>query len=231
MVRLGAAAAAATLLALSAGGPASAHVRVKPDSTVSGSFAALTFRVPTESDTASTTKLVLTLPQDTPFAHVSVRPVPGWNAVVTEASLPTPVTANGTTLTKAARTVTWTADKGAAIGPGQYQEFAISVGPLPAPGTLVLPVAQTYSDGTVVGWDEPSQPGQAEPQHPAPQFDVTPKPDPVSSQTALVDAAPAADVTATGPDPLARGLAAGALLVAHAGVGAQLWLARRRSVA
>ena len=73
-----------TLLAVGIGlAPASAHVRVKPDTTAAGSYAGLTFRVPNESDTASTTRMVLTLPQDRPLGHVSVRPVPGWTATVT----------------------------------------------------------------------------------------------------------------------------------------------------
>ena len=53
---------------------ASAHVGVLPDSTVSGHGAQLTFRVPDESDTANTIKLVVTLPQDRPFTDVSTQP-------------------------------------------------------------------------------------------------------------------------------------------------------------
>ena len=68
--------------------PAAAHVRVIPEATASGGYAALTFRVPNESDTAATTKLVVTLPQDRPLATVSVRPVPGWTAKDTTAKLP-----------------------------------------------------------------------------------------------------------------------------------------------
>ncbi|MEO8827188.1 DUF1775 domain-containing protein [Lapillicoccus sp.] len=48
--------------------------------------------------------------------------------------------------------VTWTATGDAAIAPGEYQTFAISGGRLPAPGVLVFPADQTYSDGTVVSW-------------------------------------------------------------------------------
>lgn len=174
--RLGArttAAAVGALVVLAASAvPASAHVRVEPDSTVAGSYAALTFRVPNESDTASTTEVVVTLPQDQPLRHVSVRPVPGWRATVAEADLPEPITLDGSTLTKAARTVTWTATGDQAIAPGQYQEFAVSAGPLPSPGTVVLPVAQTYSDGEVVEWNEPTPASGEEPEHPAPTLTV-----------------------------------------------------------
>jgi uncharacterized protein YcnI len=209
--------------------PASAHVRVKPDSTESGGYAGLTFRVPNESDKASTTKLVLTLPQDKPFSHVSVKPVPGWTAAVSEAPLPTPVTVKGTTLTKAARTITWTSDKDAGIAPGQYQEFSISAGPLPAPGALVLPVAQTYSDGKVVKWDQPSTAGAQEPEHPAPQFDVTPAastaPAADSNDTVQADAVP----TQEQPDLTARWLAGGALALAVVAVGMQFRGSRLRT--
>ena len=183
--------ATTTLLAVGIGlAPASAHVRVKPDATASGGYAGLTFRVPNESDTASTTRIVLTLPQDRPLANVSIRPVPGWTATVVQADLPTPVTSNGATLTKAPRTVTWTASSpAAAVAPGQYQEFAISAGPLPTPGQLLLPVAQTYSDGTVVNWNQPQESGKQEPEHPAPQFVVT----------AAADPAQPAATTATAP--------------------------------
>jgi hypothetical protein len=172
---------------------------------------------------------VLTLPQDKPFSHVSVKPVPGWTAAVSEAPLPTPVTIKGTTLTKAARTITWTADKDAAIGTGQYQEFSISAGPLPAPGTMVLPVSQTYSDGKVVKWDQPSTAGGEEPEHPAPQFDVTPASSSgdatASHNTVQADAVPTQDE----PDLAARGLAGAALALAVVAVGLQVAGSRRRT--
>ncbi len=152
---------------------ASAHVRVTPDNPTSGAFSALTFRVPNESETAGTVKLTVDLPKDTPFLYVSTKPVPGWTAVATTSKLAKPVESYGTTLTKAVSQVTWTADKGVAIGPGQYQEFSISVGPLPAAGTIALPTTQTYSDGEVVAWDQPTPESGEEPEHPAPELVVT----------------------------------------------------------
>jgi periplasmic copper chaperone A len=153
--------------------PASAHVVVRPDTTAAGSFAALTFRVPNESDSASTVEVSVELPQATPLLYVSTKPVPGWTVATTTAKLPKPVESYGTTITEAIRTVTWTAAKGSEIGPGQYQEFSLSAGPLPQPGTLLFPAAQTYSDGKVVNWSEPTPESGAEPEYPAPAMIVT----------------------------------------------------------
>ena len=224
----------ALAVALTVAGPAtaSAHVRVSADDAAAGSFSLLTFRVPTESDTASTTKLQVQLPQDTPLQYVSVRPVPGWQAKLTEAPLPTPVTIEGTTLTKAVRTVTWTAeDTDDGIAPGEFQQFAISAGPLPAAGTLLLPATQTYSDGSVVTWDEPTPASGEEPEHPAPVLEVTAAAASgghgSSASTAPLEATASASA---GADGLTRGLSAGALVVAlGALVTAVLALRRRRS--
>lgn len=219
--------------------PAAAHVRVTPDATASGGYAALTFRVPNESDTASTTKLVVTLPQDRPLASVSVRPVDGWTAKVTTAKLPKKVTANDLTLTEAPRTVTWTADsKDAGIAPGEYQEFSISGGPLPEPGTLVLPAKQTYSDGEVSDWSDVPEEGGEEPEHPAPSFEVTAAEEgghhtaaeDEGDETATAAAQPASAESGDdgASDALARVLGGLALVIALAGAGVAV-VGRRRA--
>jgi periplasmic copper chaperone A len=222
--RVGAAAVVATLLAAVTVASAQAHVRVHADSTISGSFSQLSFRVPNESDTAGTTKVEVTLPQDTPFLSVSTKPLPGWTATVTEQPLPAPVTVGGTTLTKAPRTVTWQAQAGLRLEPGQYQDFDISVGPLPAAGTIRLPATQTYSDGTVVDWDQAAPAGGPEPEHPAPALVVTAATAPPASgpgaasgptgvSTSSADATSSATSTSS-TDPVARVLGVVALLVA-----------------
>ncbi len=210
---LGAALAGALLLP---GVAASAHVHVHPDDTTSGAYSQLSFRVPNESSAASTVKLQIRLPQNAPFLSVRTRSLPGWTAIVEQAELPEPVQNGELTITKAPRTVTWTADAGAEIGPGQYQEFAMSVGPLPKPGTVLLPAIQTYSDGKVVAWDQPTPASGEEPEHPAPQLTVTADEGSVVQGTTADAMAPvAASTTATRlPDSPARRLAAGAFLLA-----------------
>ncbi len=162
-----------TAVFLGGAAAASAHVRVTPSTTDSGQFSVLTFRVPNEEAKADTTSLTITLPQKDPFLSVSARPVPGWKVTTHTAELPKPVTHDGATVTKAVRTVTWTAKDGHGIAPEQFQLFSLSVGPLPDAGDQVLlPATQTYSDGNVVKWNQ-KQHGKTEPEHPAPAFDVT----------------------------------------------------------
>lgn len=199
---------------------ASAHVQVHADSTTAGSFSALTFRVPTESDTASTVKVEVSLPQDQPLLSVSTKPVPGWTARVVETPLPKSVTREGATITQAPRTVTWTVtDKAAAITPGQYQEFSISAGPLPPAGPLRLPATQTYSNGQIVVWDQPTPASGEEPEHPAPELMVTAANNTEHGATDSPAAGPGTtaapvDASATSSDNLARGLGGAALVVA-----------------
>jgi periplasmic copper chaperone A len=225
--RLALIAVAATVSIVALGtGAASAHVSVRSSDAAAGGFGELTFRVPTESDTASTISLRVQLPSDTPLAFVSIKPVPGWTATTTTSELTPPVEAEGTTISEAITEITWTADPGAGIRPGEYQSFSFSGGPLPDADTLVLPAIQGYDDGTEVAWIEPVVDGQAEPEHPAPTL----------SLTAPDEVAPVAAPTAAAAD-VGDGLAVTALVVGTAGLlagiaGAGLALAtRRRSAA
>jgi len=196
-------------LVLASSTAADAHVRVKADVATTGSYSSLTFRVPNESSSASTTKVIIQLPQDNPFLSVRSKNLPGWTAKLTEAPLPKPIDSDGTTITKAVRTVTWTAGSGNEIAPGQYQEFSLSVGPLPAPGTVLLPTDQVYSDGTTASWDDPTPASGAEPENPAPAIQVVaadPGPPVQTSSTQAV----------AGPDRTARWLGGGALALALA---------------
>ncbi|GIH06986.1 hypothetical protein Rhe02_50530 [Rhizocola hellebori] len=145
--------------------PAAAHVTVNPGQATQGSYARLAFRVPTESDTASTTKLEVQMPENAALESVSTQPVPGWTIAVTK---------NGDKVS----VITWTASAGAAIKPGEFQEFAISAGPMPTGVDQVLFKAlQTYSDGTVVRWIDPPKEGA---EHPAPALNLVPAASPSS---------------------------------------------------
>ena len=230
VARAGAVAALVGAVVIGTAISASAHVGVHPDVTTAGQGAELTFRVPDESDTANTIKLVLTLPQDRPFTDVSTQPMTGWTSTVTDAPLPKPVNVGGATVTKAPRTVTWTALPGYKIAPGEYQNFYLASDALPAAGEMVLPVAQYYSDGTVVHWTEPTVAGKPEPEHPAPVFTVTPASATEASASATpaanTQASPASTPATTTSDNTARVLGGIALVVALVAGG--LVLLRRR---
>jgi uncharacterized protein YcnI len=156
-------------------GAAQAHVTVNPDEASQGEYSRVAFRVPTESDTLSTSKLEVDLPTDQPIASVSIMPVPGWTGTATRTKLPKPITNDdGDEITEAITQITWTASSpDTAIKPGQFQEFPVSLGPLPKTGSITFKALQTYSDGSVVRWIDLNTPGQAKPEHPAPVLTLT----------------------------------------------------------
>jgi uncharacterized protein YcnI len=179
------AAASAALLLLGAPLAASAHVRVDPGQAAPGSYTNLTFKVPTESATAGTVKLVVDLPTKTPFTSVSYLPLAGWTTTVDTEKLATPVKTDDGTITQAPIRVTWTAQSGTQIAPGQFQQFVISAGAVPDTGSVMLPAHQYYSDGTVVDWDQPTPASGKEPEHPAPTLYID-DPAPTGSTTPLL---------------------------------------------
>jgi uncharacterized protein YcnI len=229
LVRSGVVAALlAVLLALGAG-VASAHVTVSSPDASAGGFGKVTFRVPTESDTASTVKVRIQLPTDKPFASVSVQPVAGWTVTTTKAPLNPPVTDDdGNKVTEAVSVVEFDAPAGGGIAPGQFQEFSLSVGPFPKSGQLVFNVVQDYSDGTEVAWIDPQVAGQPEPEHPAPVLKLA------GSSGSATDPSPAAASTQHGGSSSAAGVwalvvAIVALVVALVAAGLA-WAGRRRTV-
>lgn len=162
--------AAASLLA--AASAAEAHVTVNPNSVSQGGYTKVSFRVPNEEANASTTALEVDIPVDHPIASVSVRPVPGWTATTTTTQLATPIKTGDGEVTAAVSKIVWTGGK---IDPGQFQEFDVSLGPLPKDtDQIVFKALQTYSDGNVVRWIDLQQPGQPAPDHPAPVLHLTP---------------------------------------------------------
>jgi uncharacterized protein YcnI len=162
---VGIAATAVLLLA----GPAAAHVTVNPSNATQGGYTKVAFRVPNEKSDAQTVKLEVSLPTETPIASVSLRPLAGWTGVTETTKLATPIkTDDGDEITEAVTKITWTADASSAIKAGQFQEFEVSMGPLPEADQVVFKALQTYSDGDVVRWIEEPKAGGTEPEHPAP---------------------------------------------------------------
>jgi uncharacterized protein len=207
-----------SLLGLAAA--ASAHVTVHPSSAPAGSYSQLDFRVPTESDTASTVGLEVAFPTDHPVTNVSVQPKPGWTVSVTKTKLATPVKTDDGNVTEAVSRITWKATDGG-LKPGQFDDFAVSAGPLPTDvGSITLPAVQTYSDGTVVRWIEPQVTSGPAPDHPAPVLTLT-KADP--------GAATDAPAPGSSSDSTARTLGIVGIVLGALGLGAGgLAVLRRR---
>ncbi|WP_422745736.1 YcnI family protein [Micromonospora sp. WMMD754] len=160
--------AAAATAVLGLAGSASAHVTVNPKEATQGGYGRFAFRVPNESDTASTVKVEVNLPANAPVGSVSTMPVPGWTVAVEKRKVDPPIEVHGSQLTEAVSKLTFTAAQGGGVKPGEFQEFPVSMGPLPQVDTMVFKVLQTYSDGNVSRWIEEPTPGAEEPENPAP---------------------------------------------------------------
>jgi uncharacterized protein YcnI len=209
--------AALSIALLSGAGVASAHVHVDADDAAPGSTSVLTFRVPGESEKgALTTVFTVMLPN---VASASTEVMPGWTAKLDRD------TAAGTV-----RSVTWTAAPSVGISSDQFALFNVSV-TLPNQPSVTLPATQTYSDGTVVRWDQPPLANGDEPEFPAPVLNLTGATGaaPDQHQPPPAAAPPAAAPTATAaPDNTARWLAGGALVLAAVGAVAA-FTGRRRT--
>jgi uncharacterized protein YcnI len=220
-------AGAGTLALVALGGPALAHVTVNPDTAPAAGYAKLTFRVPTEQDNASTTKVQVFFPAAEPFGEVLVMPQPGWRYKVIDKKLTTPITTDDGQVSQAVSQITWTAtSKASAIQPGQFNEFNVSLGPLPDSGTVAFKALQTYSNGDVVRWIQPSVAGQVEPDHPAPTVTIVPADGTTTDTSATTDATSS---VGNDGDNNSNGwaLSLSVLALAVAGIGAGLGLRKK----
>ena len=228
--------ALATLAALAASvvvaTVASAHVTVSSADAAPGSFGKLTFRVPNESDTASTVSLRIQIPQEAAMASLRVQPVAGWTATLTESDLEEPLENHGQEISTYVSVVEFRAVDGGGIRPGEFQEFALSGGPFPDADQVSYPTVQTYSDGSESAWIEPTVDGE-EPEHPAPVLSLTGTTDSHGAETAGTTDTQTAAATEeshdASPGSLALFLSILALLVGIAGV-VLAWRAGRRTV-
>ena len=220
---------------------ASAHIAVAtPDAVRGGEVAQLSFRVPDESAEAGTIKVRIDMPADAPVAEVKVRSIPGWTSVVTERKLASPTKIGDFTLTRVPASVTWTAESGNAIAPGEFQVFEIIIAPVPDVAVLTFAAVQTYSDGSVMTWNQPDQADGSEAEYPSPSLDLstpvlsaspsesgTAAQSPTASPSMSVVASPVSTSTggaSEGTDSLARVMAGLALV---AGVAALVLVSAR----
>ncbi|MGH3836494.1 MAG: YcnI family protein [Pseudonocardiaceae bacterium] len=214
--------AVSVVVLLTLAGVASAHVTVNPRTAQQGGYTKVAFRVPNERDTASTTQLEINFPTDHPIASVSTRAVPGWTSTVQKTTLAAPITTGERQITETVSKITWTGGK---IEPGTFEEFDVSMGPLPTDtDQLVFKALQTYDNGEVVRWIDTAPPGAAEPEHPAPVLTLTP------ADTSPAASASSATVTTSGAPASSNtvGVVLGIVGIALGIVGIGLGLRNRR---
>ena len=198
------------LLVIAMAGTASAHVSADAQGATRGAEAAVvTFRVPNESVTATTIGVTVTLPTGGTLLSVRSAQLAGWTSAVAK------------TVDGVPTAITWTAGAGASIGAGQFGQFAIDVGPLPQSDSIVFAATQTFSDGSVVQWNQPPNPDGSEPEHPAPELALAAAAGGTDHGGMVATTAPtasAAAATAATSDTTARWLGGGGLLVGALGL-------------
>jgi len=196
LARVSATTLAVGILIVGAPLAADAHIKISPNAAAAGDDIQVTFRVPNESAIAGTVRVEIDLPTRTPFAGASYAPVEGWTAKVIEAKLPKPIVNDGVRVTEAPVKVIYTADTGVSIEPGQFQQFPIALDLTPDTGSVEFPTVQTYSDGTVVKWNQATTTGD-EPDHPAPTLYVNDAPPSGTESGVTIAATSAAESTAS----------------------------------
>jgi uncharacterized protein YcnI len=215
LLRAGVLLGTTALVALAGAAPAFAHVTAQPGTAQKGGYAVVTFRVPNEDDAAGTVGLTVNLPTDHPFSSVRTTPIAGWTATPNEVAINPPLKDDdGNTITKTVGSVTFKANPGTRIGPGQYMDFPISLGPFPDNvDVLRMPAVQTYDNGKVVNWADPPNADGSEPERPAPTVSLTAATgDHHGGMATTADAPPSEDTTA-------RWLGGAGLLVGALGLG------------
>ncbi len=165
-------AASAVGLALLAPAAAQAHISLHPNTVPAGAFATIDVRMPGEQEGAHVISLALKFPPG--FSGVDYATVPGWSAKLSEEKLAKPVEEGGEKVESQVSEIVWTwtgpLDR---VDNGQFIDLPLSVAvPKEDAGrSLEFRAVQTYSNGQVVHWIEPS----LEAEHPAPRINVTAK--------------------------------------------------------
>ncbi len=233
-------AALIAVTALIAPAAAGAHISLHPNTIPAGAFATLDVRVPGEQEGAHVTKVDMLFPPG--FTGVDYENVPGWSTRVIEAKLATPIKQDGETIdTEVSQVVwTWTGPLGE-VNNAQFINFPLSLA-IPentAGKALEFRTVQTYSNGQVVHWIEPSLTAE----HPSPRINVTAKggviqdlagheAGPEAGQTGASQSTPATQSTtlAKSSAGASKGLGVAALIIGALGLIAglaALFMARR----
>jgi uncharacterized protein len=180
--------------ALMAPASAQAHISLHPNTIPAGAFATLDVRVPGEQEGAYVTKVDVLFP--TGFTGVDYENVPGWSTRVIEEKLAKPISEDGETIDTEVSQIVWTwAGPLGRVNNNQFIDFPLSLA-IPAQDAgraLEFRTVQTYSNGQVVHWIDPSLTAE----HPSPRINVTAKGG-VVQEIAGDEAGPTAGQTAAG---------------------------------
>jgi uncharacterized protein YcnI len=143
---------AVSAAALAVAASAFAHARITPSVSVSKQLELYSLVVPTEKEGATTTKIVLTVPQG--FAIDSFVPAPGWKRNVQQ---------SGSGESAVVNTVTWSGGHVPTEEDSLFQFLAQAQ----SSKTYTFGVEQTYSDGSIVNWN-----GSESSEDPAPTLEA-----------------------------------------------------------
>jgi periplasmic copper chaperone A len=146
---------------------AQAHVSLHPNAIPQGAYVTVYVRVPNELAHADISSVRIKLP-DGVLSALGAPPA-GWSFRARTRKLATPIKTDDGVVSTEVTEVDFT---GGHTPPGQFAYLPLTLS-LPAAakqGTVLrFPTVQTYSDGTVVRWIDPT----AGDEHPAPTIDVT----------------------------------------------------------
>ncbi|MEJ0021878.1 MAG: YcnI family protein [Candidatus Doudnabacteria bacterium] len=139
-----------TAIGLLVAASVSAHVVVKPNTAGIGAFQVFTMGVPSEKPIA-TVSLKLMLPDGLSFVTPNVKP--GWQVQVKTQATGKKITDDDGMQVDEMKPIEidWT---GGSVPAGQRDEFTFQAQVPATPTTLAWKAYQTYSDGSVVAWDQ-----------------------------------------------------------------------------
>ena len=161
--------AAAALLAPAG---AEAHISLHPNTIPAGAFATLDVRVPGEQAGAYVKQVDVLFPHG--FTGVDYENVAGWKTKEIEAKLASPIQEDGETIDTEVSQIIWTWEGPLGkVEDGRFINLPLSLAiPADASGkALEFRTVQTYSNGQVVHWIDPSLTAE----HPSPRINVTAK--------------------------------------------------------
>ncbi|HEX4837975.1 MAG TPA: YcnI family protein [Solirubrobacteraceae bacterium] len=151
---------------------AQAHISLHPNTIPAGAFATLDVRVPGEQEGAHVKKIDMLFPSG--FTSVNYENVPGWTVKVINQKLATPIQTDSGPINEQVSQIiwAWTGPLGQ-VNNNQFINLPLSLA-IPgntAGGALQFKTIQTYSNGQVVHWIDPT----LDAEHPAPTINVTAK--------------------------------------------------------